>query len=166
MDDNPPIYRRATPEDVNKVLELNSEFLNYTIERGFKTDFEKNNIDQVNTELKKRVMSPTDNTPVFVVEKDDDVRGYTTGIIVTNDPSFNSILENVILTKDFRGGGMGKGLVQQFIELCKMYKAKKVVVEPWKEDQDAIGFYTAIGFTKSKDSSNDIKKVLYELTLS
>lgn len=174
------MYRRTKPSDLNAVLELNNEFLQYSIERQLDSTLATNNglIEITREKLKQRILYPRKNpyTPVFVAEKDNKIIGYITGWVLDNKSGkaiINAVLENIFLTKDYRIGGMkyikgtGTKLAKKFINLSKKRKSSKVIVEFYILDVEAEKFYTSksMQFVKSEDSPSSFFKTKLEIKL-
>ena len=61
------LYRRAVVDDLEQILQLNDEFLKYTIDNFDSGVESKTDVKKVGEEIKRRVNDSDDGTPLFVV---------------------------------------------------------------------------------------------------
>lgn len=90
------------------------------------------------------------NGLVEVVENNGKIIGYMCGGIaerlVYRKKAKYAELENMIIDKKFRGKGIGKRLVEDFINWCKENKSDFVVVTAFVKNEPTVNFYRKLGF--------------------
>ena len=68
----------------------------------------------------------------------------------------NSAYISVVgVKKEFRGSGIGKKVVQKFIEICRQKKIKSVNLYTHKSNKAAIKMYKALGFKENSLSEEE-----------
>ncbi len=174
------MFRSSKPEDLNSILLLNREFFLYTIDRNFDPELKRNKAlyKKVRTDLKNRVLHPRKNnqTPVFVVEKNNRIIGYATGWILKNKSGktiTNAVLENIFITVAYRKGGpkyvrgTGAKLLNKFRGACRKNKSHKINVDYYTTDSDAENFYLSKSaqFSISKEKARDPNKTRLEFII-
>lgn len=86
----------------------------------------------------------------FVAEEDGKVVGYVAGRVDKKvdktDTLLRSELENIYIEEEARSHGVGKRLVETFIDWCKNNGSQSTVVTAYYHNEDAIEFYKACGF--------------------
>jgi GNAT superfamily N-acetyltransferase len=85
----------------------------------------------------------------FVAEVDNKIIGYITAC-EKEVPSYRLVkvaeLENIFVKAEYRSKGIGKKLMDKFINWAKELKADKVAVNVFALNDKAIGFYKREGF--------------------
>jgi diamine N-acetyltransferase len=82
----------------------------------------------------------------FVAEVDGNIVGFATFFWAYYSWSGKALyLDDLYLQPDFRGYGMGKGLLQSVIELARSRNCKKVRWQVSNWNNHAIAFYKAMG---------------------
>ena len=85
----------------------------------------------------------------LVAEIDNEIIGCLAGLLCDEDsyrPLKRADLRNIYVRKEHRHKGIGNKLTQQFIEWAKEKGAKKMSVETYAGNSDALEFYKEEGF--------------------
>ena len=59
---------------------------------------------------------------------------------------FEAYIYRLIVKEEFRGQGVGRQLVDSWLDMLKAQGVRKAYLEVWSDNQSAIGFYKALGF--------------------
>lgn len=90
------------------------------------------------------------NGVCFVAEANSNIVGYCTSEIA-DVPSYRLVkvaaLENLVVSRSYRGQGIGKQLVDAFIRWAKSKGAQKVSVNVFTGNTEGTEFYLHNGFT-------------------
>jgi ribosomal protein S18 acetylase RimI-like enzyme len=87
---------------------------------------------------------------VYLAESDGSPVGYLAGYVKPpNDyrPIRSAELESIYILPDFRSGGVGKQLTQQFLSWCRSQGAVRISVTAYSDNENAVAFYRRLGFT-------------------
>ena len=71
--------------------------------------------------------------------------------IITHPACTNGYLNNIVVSPDFRGQGLGKEMIQWAIQRAKNKGAHMVQLTTDKKRPDAIRFYQDLGFVSSHE---------------
>ena len=130
--------RRAELRDCTRLLELIQEL----------ADFEKAP-DEVTVSLEQFQSSGFGENPVwwaFVVEENNNILGFALYYIrYSTWKGQRMYLEDIIVTEDARGKGVGTLLFNQLIEEAKEKKFKGIVWQVLDWNEPAINFYKKFG---------------------
>lgn len=142
------IFKKADTTDLEGVLGLNSDLF----KKEYKEYDRSLNLGWTYNAGKKHFKSRiiADDSFVEVVRKGDGIIGYLCGEIYTR-PLFRkkakyAELENMLVKKGFREGGVGTKLVNHFIKWCKENKVDRIYVTAYTKNNQAINFYRKFGF--------------------
>lgn len=141
------IIRKATPEDLEIILVLSDELTLSDL------PYDKEVIvDWPHTPKGKQYYEEKINQTkgvCFVAEDEGKVIGYFTAS-EEEVPSYRLIkvaeLENLVVSEKYRGLGVGKELMAQFIVWAKEIGAQKISVNVFTGNKKGIAFYEREGF--------------------
>jgi ribosomal protein S18 acetylase RimI-like enzyme len=143
---NNVIIRKATLEDLSTIQELNN-FL-------FKLEKEKYDPTLVNDwplseEGKEYFLDLINNHYVIVALLDNNIVGYLAGSIEEKcsyvEVQFGEI-NNMLVKDEYRGYGIGKSLIDNFKEYCRIKDILNIKVVSSYKNKNAIEFYRKNGF--------------------
>ncbi|MCK4635240.1 MAG: GNAT family N-acetyltransferase [Candidatus Moranbacteria bacterium] len=129
--------RKATIKDIDKIICLGSLI----------NEFKVNN--KVVNFWPKKVLADcinSKNNPILVVENNKEIIGF---IIANYNPSFKkAIIENIFVTPDNRGEGIGKLLLNDLLDLLKKLNCEYICSLVEISNDTAIDFYLKNNFDK------------------
>jgi ribosomal protein S18 acetylase RimI-like enzyme len=134
--------RKALLDDVTPIAKLLGEL--FAIEDDFSVDVEK----QIQG---LELLLEIDNCRVLVAEISGQVIGMITmqSLISTAMGERVGLIEDVIVTHDFRGQGIGKQLLTTIIEESKQLGYTRLSLAADKRNERSIRFYQTFGFETS-----------------
>ena len=140
--------RRAEEADIKTVQEFGSKLLN----------FERENYDPsldgswaLSDEAKAKYLDAIQNKYVVVAESDGQPVGFLIGNILAQKAGDarqikQAYLQNLYVDADFRKGGVGKELVEDFKNYCRNEGVKRLNVSVLAANETAVKFYSTVGF--------------------
>ncbi|MBI4809197.1 MAG: GNAT family N-acetyltransferase [Nitrosomonadales bacterium] len=133
----------ATAADMPHLVELLAEL--FTLESDFTPDPAKQ-MRGLLTILDERELGR-----LFVVRVDGKVVGMANALITisTAEGGRALLLEDVIIHRDHRGGGLGKKLVEHVLHWAKLRGIVRVTLLADRNNQPALDFYHRLGFGDS-----------------
>jgi len=144
----PVNVRKATPDDLNRIIELYEELGEQKID--------------ISPDSMQRIFNEISEIPghyFLVIEKDDYVLG-TLYLQVVPNLSHNgspwAMIENVVVDKKQHRNGLGRLLMEYAINICRESGCHKVQLMSMSKRKEAHQFYRSMGF---KD--NDMAFRLY-----
>lgn len=144
------LIRDVRPEDFSGIQALNGEL--FAFETTFSQEYnvwwmyEERGIEY----FLRRLKNDDDNSILFVAEKEERLVGYVCGYVdFYSARSVNKIaeIENMIVEDQFRNRGIGKALVDAFLEKAGELGAKKAKVAMLAGNTSAENFYRKMGFS-------------------
>lgn len=142
------IIRNANIEDLNSILKLNSDLFNKEYD-----EYDKSlNLNWVKDEGGIYFLDKINNPNSFlqVAEMEGMIIGYICGSILEPQTYRQNMkyaeLENMFIDENFRGKGIGKTLVKNFIDWCRSFDVKNLSVTASVLNVDGIKFYKNLGF--------------------
>lgn len=144
------IVRKSTSNDLEDILRLNLDlFKKEHKEYDKKLDL-KWTYGKIGKSYFQKRASGKEGFCV-VAEVEGEVVGYLCGSVRDCPYDYRLIpkyaeLENMIVDKKFRGGGIGKKLTEEFLKWCKSKKADSVSVNASIQNEKGINFYRKMGF--------------------
>ncbi|OGM31142.1 hypothetical protein A2803_01555 [Candidatus Woesebacteria bacterium RIFCSPHIGHO2_01_FULL_44_21] len=137
--------RRANESELHIIQELNHELFESD---GKRDKYLNHNWPYEDGEkyFVKRISKP--DCICLVAEVDNQVVGYLAGALMETDnwrPVKRTELENMFVKEKFRGKGVGKKLVEEFLKWSEGKKVKKVMVSAYTTNEKAIKFYKREG---------------------
>ena len=142
------VVRRAKIEEVEIIQQLNNELINYEMEEGFDTYIKD---WALSDESRDYFLDLIQNQFVVVAEVEGKIVGYLAGSIY-NDLTYSyyegltAEANNMFVIKEYRAFGIGRKLMNSFIEWCKQNNAKRVMVTASSKNEKTIKFYHNCGF--------------------
>lgn len=140
-------YRKAKKTDLKAIIELNNNL--FKEDGGQRDKF-------VNTRWPKEEgfehfnkLINKSNSLCLVVEVDEKIAGYLVGYtkkVESWRPIKRAEVESMYVKEKFRGKGIGKNLVEHFMEWSKKKGVKRVLVVAFAKNEGAIKFYKREGF--------------------
>lgn len=145
--------KKCTLEDSRKLQEISYETFNETfkhqnslenmnayLERAF-------NLNQVEKELSNI------SSQFFFVYFNNEVAGYLK--VNTNDAQSEEMgdesleIERIYIKNNFQKHGLGKYLLNKAMEIAMERNKKKIWLGVWEKNENAIAFYTKMGFVQT-----------------
>ena len=138
--------RRANLNDLDVICELNNQLFKLEKENYDSTLVEDWPLTNEGKEYFKDLIN---NHYVIVALLNDKIVGYLAGSIEEKG-SYELIqygeINNMFVTKECRGTGIGKKLIDSFKEYCKSQNINNIKVVASFKNKDAINFYHKNGF--------------------
>ncbi len=155
------MIRKAKQNDIPRILDLLSQ-VNDVHAEGRPDFFIKGKRKYEEEDLKK--ILDDDNTPVFVCEEDDDIKGYA--FCVMQDlsqcsnlcPDKSLYIDDICVDEKYRRHGVVKKLYDFVIRYASDEKCFNVTLNVWDKNPAAKAFYESMGMT--------VQKVCMEKTLN
>ena len=142
------VIRKAKIEEVETIQKLNNELINYEMEQGFDSYIKDWALSK---ESKDYFLDLIKNQFVFVSVVDEKIVGYLAGSIY-NDLSYSyydgltAEANNMFILREYRAYGIGRKLMNSFVEWCKLNNAKRIMVTASSKNERTIKFYRNMGF--------------------
>jgi ribosomal protein S18 acetylase RimI-like enzyme len=157
-----PVIRKATIRDIDQIFKLYFEFhkfhaknISHYLASMGRPD------DRTNSELVKTLTEiiEGENSSIFTAE----VSGHLVGIVEIylrqDDPSNHYIthhhyghLQNLVVSEQHRGQGIGKLLVETAHQWAKCKGADEIRLDVWEFGAGPLGFYERLGYHTIKRS--------------
>ena len=138
--------RRATINDLEDIRKLNNQLFKLEKEKYDPTLVENWPLSE---EGEKYFTDLINDNYVIIAVENDNVIGYLAGSIEEKG-SYELIqyaeLNNMLVTDECRGKGVGKQLINHFKEYCKSKGIYNIKVVASHKNKDAINFYHKNGF--------------------
>ena len=83
----------------------------------------------------------------FVVKLENKVIGYASLHIIEKVNRRSCLIEDVVISGEYRGSGIGKILINHIIDFSKTKKCDKIILN---SSESNIRFYEKLGFTKNE----------------
>lgn len=149
------VIKKALRADLIEVLNLNRKLFENEIKQGF--DRHLNLLWLESEQARDFFTTLIDNETVFICVLNGQIVGYLAGLIHLNEnhyvkDSFAEIF-HLYLDENTRGLGIGKKLIENFKQQCKIWGIRHMKVTASAPNHKALDFYRKVGF-------ND-----YEITL-
>lgn len=138
--------RRANLNDLDIICELNNQL--FKLE---KENYDSTLVDNwpLTNEGKEYFEDLIKNHYVIVALLNDKIVGYLAGTIEEKE-SYELIqygeINNMLVTEECRGTGIGRKLIDNFKEYCKNHSINNIKVVASFKNKDAINFYHKNGF--------------------
>ena len=84
---------------------------------------------------------------ILVVEKDKKLVGYLLGEEIKNPFKHFGYIDDIFVSKDFRGNGLGAALLKEFMNLLRLEGIKKFRLGVSIKNKVALEIYQRLGFT-------------------
>ncbi|GAB5604277.1 N-acetyltransferase family protein [Sideroxyarcus sp. TK5] len=133
----------ATAADLPYMADLLAEL--FTLESDFKPDREKQ-ISGLRT-----ILDEPELGKLFVLRVDGKVAGMANALftISTAEGGRALLLEDVIVSREYRGGGLGRQLVEHVLHWAKLRGIVRITLLADRNNQPALDFYRKLGFGDS-----------------
>lgn len=147
------MIRKAKQNDIPRILELLSQ-VNDVHAEGRPDFFIRGKRKYEEDDLKK--ILDDDDTPVFVYEEDDDIKGYA--FCVMHDlsqcsnlhPDKSMYIDDICVDEKYRRHGVGRKLYEFVIQYAKEEKCFNVTLNVWDRNPEAKAFYESMGMKVQK----------------
>lgn len=139
------IIRKAVLKDLEFIKKLNHQQFVYELE--FEKDLNLKWSYQEGDLYFRDKISGQDGV-CFVAELDGKIIGCLAGGIREGESWLNLVrseVENIFVDEEFRRKGVGRKLIQAFIEWSKDQKVNRVVINSFWKSSEAIKFYKKMG---------------------
>ncbi len=143
---------KATIDDLGAIQQLASELFEYEYQRWDNTiDPNWPFSEEATASYKKAINEKV----TLIAECDGSPAGYLIGQIFSADPKAArqvsaAYLENIYISSDYRGHGIGEKLMKEFSDRCRDEGADKIDVMVNAKNVDAIKFYEKTGYATSR----------------
>lgn len=130
----------------------NETFQHHNTPENMKAYLEK----AFNTKQLEKELTNT-SSQFFFIYSDEEIAGYLK--LNTNDAQTeimgnNSLeIERIYIRKRYHKQGLGKYLLQKAIEIAKQRNNEKIWLGVWEENENAIAFYSKMGFVETGSHS-------------
>ncbi|MGB5158251.1 GNAT family N-acetyltransferase [Desulfobacterium sp. N47] len=144
MDVSSLIIRDASHKDINKLLELLK--LLFSIEKDFKFDIIRQS---------RGLNMMLDGCGKHRCVKVADIKGRVVGmataqtLISTAEGGISVVVEDMAVSPDWQGRGVGKRLLEDITKWAKSRNAVRLSLLADKDNTAALGFYDHIGWNKT-----------------
>lgn len=141
------IIVKPTEKHIEQMIELSDQARQHHIEvlGGY---FKPIN-PSVELEITKRYMDQEDRIALIAVDTDDNVVGMILGCVSDKPWLVNSVVghvDNFIVSKNARGHGVGKKLMNGFIQECKNRGVQEITLGVYNKNKGPYDFYIQYGF--------------------
>ncbi len=136
------MIRNAAAADARAICEIYNYYIEHT-----RISFEEEPVsDEV---MENRIAGVQKSLPWLVWEEDGEIRGYAyaTPWRVRSAYRF-SVESTVYISKEFRGGGIGRKLYTALLEELEQRKIHKVIAGITQPNRASTGLHEALGFVK------------------
>lgn len=147
------MIRKAKENDIPRVLDLLSQ-VNDVHAEGRPDFFIKGKRKYNESDLVKIISD--ENTPVFVCEEDDDIKGYAFCMIQDLSkcnnlyPDKSLYIDDICVDEKYRRQGVGRKLYDFVIQYAKNEGCFNVTLNVWDKNPEAKAFYEDMGMKVQK----------------
>jgi GNAT superfamily N-acetyltransferase len=136
--------RPAKPEDIPRLCGLLAEL--FSIETDFKIDLVK----QVKG-LTMLLHDPSDASLLVAAARGDEIIGMGTAqlIVSTAEGGAVALVEDIIVRKEYRGAGIGAGILSLIEQWCKERRATRLQLLADRNNTPALDFYSHRGWAST-----------------
>lgn len=133
----------ATAGDVEAMADLLAEL--FTLESDFRPERAKQLAGL------RRILDRPESGRLFVLRVADKVAGMANALIVTSTAEGGPVLllEDVIVARTYRGGGLGRRLVEHVLDWAAAQGMTRVTLLADRDNAQALAFYRRLGFADS-----------------
>lgn len=124
--ENNILIKRGQEEDTDKILKI--EIV------SFQNPWSKESIVED--------ISNKDRSYYYLISESDEIVGYISIWLILDEISIN----NIAISKQYRGKGYGKLLIEKIFELGKEKEVRNYILEVRESNVEAIGLYEKVGF--------------------
>ena len=144
--------RKATIDDLGAIQQLASELFEYERQRWDDTIDPNWPFGEEATASYKKAIN---EKVTLIAERNGSPAGYLIGKVFPADPRAArqvsaAYLENIYISSDYRGHGIGEKLMKEFSDHCTNEGADKIDVMVNAKNIDAIKFYEKTGYATSR----------------
>lgn len=145
--------RIATKKDIDQVFKLYLQGFKIHYEKGT-DEFKTKNKERIKQDLTDMIDNP--NEIIFVIEEDSKIIGYS---LIKIEQRISKVIwiDEIVIDEEHRKKGNGRKLINKIYEFAKENDCKKVELNCWSFNEDAIKFYEKMGFID--------KRIIYEKDL-
>lgn len=139
-------FRQATQHDAERIAALHTNSWRQTY-RGIMSDayLDGDIFTERKTTWLSRFANPPTNQHVIVAEEDDALLGFVC-IYGQDDEQFGSLIDNLHVTKDLKGKGIGRKLLQQAaLWISDKYQENKMYLWVYQQNTNAHQVYQKLG---------------------
>ncbi len=134
----------ATKPDLPYMAELLAEL--FSLEKDFHPDREKQ------MQGLRTILDEPELGKLFVLRVDGKVAGMANALftISTAEGGRALLLEDVIISREYRGQGLGRKLIEHVLHWAKLRGIVRITLLADRENQPALDFYHKLGFSDSR----------------
>lgn len=133
--------KKSKKEDFHHYLPLKKE----SIKEYSKLIKEKLNTSDINTKREFDLIFRSKEL-LLLAEKNNKAIGYLNGAIIEIDNKKTGYIDDIFVLKEFRGGNVGKLLIEEFIRILKNKKIGACRLEVNLKNKKALELYKKLGF--------------------
>ena len=147
------MIRKAKENDIPRILELLSQ-VNDVHAEGRPDFFIKGRRKYMESDL--IMILADDTTPVFVCEKDNDIKGYAFCVIQDLSKCYNLhpnkslYIDDICVDEKYRRHGVGRKLYDFVMQYAKNEACFNVTLNVWDKNPEAKAFYENMGMKVQK----------------
>ena len=142
------VIRKAKLEDLKTIQDLNHALFLSDADKDKKLNHDWPYLETGKEYFKGAIEGKTG--VCFVAEKDNEIVGYLAGSIKFDSSIYRQVrrseLENMFVTEECRGQGIGEKLAKKFIDWSKENDVTHTFVSAYWLNERAIKFYKRLGF--------------------
>ena len=136
-----------------KISDIDNNLLTLYVE-GFNMHYQKRKdifVNKSNEELRNNLTEMINNPDelIFVIDDDKEIIGYV-ALQFKNKVTKSIWIDEIVIDNNYRNKGYGKMLVDKVYAYAKKNKCKRVELNCWCFNSNAIDFYDKLGFSKQR----------------
>jgi diamine N-acetyltransferase len=133
---------KANKDECDIYIKLRKEYMADTNKR------EKINLTKTDSEIKKEFLTPVNNknNNIYSIEYNGEVIGYINFNLFKNNGKKTLYINDIFISKNFRGKGHGKLSMEWIIDFSKNKKCNRIGLGAGAKNKRAQKMYEKIGF--------------------
>ncbi len=149
-------FRNASPKDIDAIARLHSRSWQQTYRGIFSDDFLDNRVlaDRLAV-WTGRLINPEANQWVLLAEETNELSGFIC-VYGKNDPEYGSLIDNLHVSEEARGTGLGRALIQRAAQwINETYGTKNMYLWVYADNLRAREVYRHLG-------GQEVEQVMHE----
>jgi len=144
------MIRKATLEDIDLLMELNYENIEYHKQYSVDFNIGKSEFDIIRKEFENAI---TDNNRIVLLSVEN--LGFCLGLVNNG----KGVVAELFVAENFRRKNCGKDLLLNVEAWFKQKNCGEVEVVVYAKNDSAISFYEKLGYSKLSEKNNRIKLI-------
>ena len=134
--------RKAKKDEYKKYIKLRRESMKYL------SKISKVKLTLSDKKIKEEFLTPITNKRnlIYFLENEEGIVGYLNILLINRNGKKTSYLNDIIISKKFRGKGYGKTAMKWFIDFSKKRGVDRIGMGTRYENVGAQKFYKSLGF--------------------